>query len=242
MKKGAVSIRRVYFLISVMGFWGAAIGARLYSLQVVQSADLKSRAEHQQQRTIDVSPRRGIIYDRNNNELAISVKADSVFAIPDEIRDTNRTLRTLSGLTRIPAVELAERLDTSKSFVWIKRKVSNEEATAIRNAKLPGIYFQKEDQRVYPKRELAAHVLGYVNMDEEGMGGLEYKYNDVVRGEPGRLMVMRDARGHLFESVEEPTVPGADLVTTIDQNIQYIVEKEVRVAAEQTRAESISVV
>src|SRR5690349_10895495 len=102
MKKHAISNGRVYFLISVMGIWGAVIGARLYFLQVVQSADLKSRAQKQQQRTLEVSPRRGVIYDRNNNELAISVKADSVFAIPDEIEDPARTAKILSDLTGTP--------------------------------------------------------------------------------------------------------------------------------------------
>ncbi len=242
MKKYAISNGRVYFLISVMGIWGAVIGARLYFLQVVQSAELKSRAEKQQQRTLDVSPRRGVIYDRNNNELAISVKADSVFAIPDEIEDPNRTAKVLSELTGIPKAELLSRLSADKSFVWVKRKVSKSVSAAIRKARLTGIYFQAEDQRVYPKGDLASHVLGYVNMDEEGIGGLEYKYNSAVRGEPGRLVVMTDARGHRFDSAEQPPTPGANLVTTIDQNIQYILEKELREASERTHAQGIAAI
>src|SRR5947209_2901338 len=141
MKKNAVSNRRVYFLISVMGIWGAVISARLCFLQVVQSAELKARAERQQQRTIEVSPRRGVIYDRHHNELAISIKADSVFAIPDEVRDIGRTAKILSQLTGIPKADLLDRISTDKSFVWIKRKLSRSESAAIRNAKLAGIYF-----------------------------------------------------------------------------------------------------
>src|SRR5205823_3409345 len=141
------------------------------------------------QRTLEVSPRRGIIYDRNNNELAISVKVDSIFAVPDEIKDPESSAKVLAKITGVAAPELSSRFDSQKSFQWIKRKVSPAEATAIRKAKLPGIYFQKEDQRFYPKGELAAHVLGYVNLDEEGMAGLEYRYNDSVRGQPGRVMV-----------------------------------------------------
>src|SRR5215831_11725546 len=102
MKRDQQVLRRVYFLISVMGIWGTVIGARLYFLQVVHSADLKLRAERQQQRTLDVSPRRGVIYDRNNNELAVSVKVDSVFAVPDEIKDPENSARVLSRITGIP--------------------------------------------------------------------------------------------------------------------------------------------
>jgi cell division protein FtsI/penicillin-binding protein 2 len=236
------SLGRVYFLISVMGIWGTAIGARLYFLQVVHSSDLRARAERQQTKTLDVSPRRGVIYDRKHIELAISIKVDSVFAIPDEIENPVETSRILSRLTGVPKATLLDRFDTERSFIWIKRKVSQSEATAIRQAKLPGIYFQKEDQRFYPKRELAAHVLGYVNMDEEGIGGLEYKYNDSVRGQPGRVMVMTDGRGHRYDSTEQPIVPGANLVTTIDQNIQYIVEKEILAGEQRTRAQGISAI
>jgi len=225
-----------------MGIWGTVIAARLYFLHVVESATWTERAVRQQRKSIEISPRRGVIYDRNNNELAISIKVDSVFAVPDEIKDPVRTARTLSSLTGMSRAELVERLDTDKSFVWIKRKISPAEANAIQKAKLTGVYFQKEDQRFYPKRELAAHVLGYVNIDEEGMGGLEFKYNDSVRGEPGRVVVMTDARRRDYYSIEQAPAPGANLVTTIDQNIQYIVEKELKQAQEQTQATGISIV
>src|SRR5215468_12566687 len=99
MKRDSHLLRRVYLLITVMGIWGAVIGARLYFLQVVHSADLKLRAERQQQRALDVSPQRGVIYDRNKNELAISVKVDSVFAVPDEIQNPINTTKILSKIT-----------------------------------------------------------------------------------------------------------------------------------------------
>jgi len=229
-------------LIAIMAVWGAIIGIRLYFLHVVQSAELRDRANRQQQRTLEVSPRRGVIYDRNNNELAISIKVDSVFAVPDEIKDPIRTAKILSELTGIPKAELIQRFDTDKSFTWIKRKINAAEANAIQRARLNGIYFQKEDQRFYPNRELAAHVLGYVNMDDEGGSGLEYKYNDSVRGEPGRVVVMTDARRRSYSRIEQPPTAGANIVTTIDERIQFIVEKEVREAFARTRAIGISAI
>jgi cell division protein FtsI (penicillin-binding protein 3) len=235
-------LRRVFVLVAVMGLWGTVISARLYFLHVVESADLQNRALRQQQRTLDVSPRRGAIYDRNGNELAISIKVDSVFAVADEVVDPALTAARLSKLTGVAKAELVKKLQSGRSFTWIKRKLSENEATAIREAKLPGIYFQKEDQRFYPKRQLAAHVLGYVNMDEEGMGGLEYRYNDKVRGESGKIVVMTDARGHRFDSVEQPPAAGANLVTTIDENIQFIIEKELQATVKRTRPKGVSIV
>jgi cell division protein FtsI (penicillin-binding protein 3) len=235
-------MRRVVFLIAVMGIWGTAISARLYFLHVVESADLRNRAQRQQQRTLDVSPRRGTIYDRNGGELAASIKVDSIFAVPDEVVDIDATSASLSKLTGIARAELKKKLQPGRSFVWIKRKMSESEASAIRAAGLPGIYFQKEDKRFYPKSQLAGHVLGFVNVDEEGMGGLEYRYNDVVRGEAGKIVVMTDARGHRYDSVEQAPASGANLITTIDENIQYIIENEVRETVKRSRPKAMAVI
>lgn len=234
--------RRLHVLIAAMSLWAAVIGARLYFLHVVHSADYRQMAERQQQRTLDVSPRRGVIYDRNGNELAVSIKVDSVFAVPDEIQNPESTARSLSSLLGVPKQELLGKFDTGRSFVWVKRKLNGAEAAAVRRAKIPGIYFQKEDRRFYPKRELAAHVLGYVDIDEKGLGGLEYRYNGEVRGDAGRVLVMTDARGRSFNSIEQPVAPGANLITTIDENIQYIIEKETVAAAEETHAKGVSIV
>src|SRR5262245_45887521 len=234
--------QRIYVLIAIMALWGVVIAGRLYFLHVVHSADYRQRAQRQQQRTLEVSPRRGVIYDRNGNELAVSVKVESVFAIPDDIENLERTAKTLSTLIGIPKKDLLEKLDSQRSFVWVKRKLNANQAAAVRRAKLPGIYFQKEDMRYYPKRELASHVLGYVDIDEKGLGGLEYRYNDSIRGDAGRVSFMTDGRGRSFNSIEQPVAPGANLITTIDQNIQYIVEKEMAATAEKTHAKGISMI
>jgi cell division protein FtsI (penicillin-binding protein 3) len=235
MKSDRVLIRRLYVLITILSLWGAAIGFRLYFLHVVRSADYRQRAERQQQRTLEISPRRGVIYDRNGNELAVSIKVDSLFAVPDEVEDPEKTAKALSPLIGVPKKDLIEKLRSTRSFVWIKRKLNAEQAAKVQDAKVPGMYFQKEDMRYYPKRDMAAHVLGYVDVDEKGLGGLEYRYNGSIRGESGRVLVMTDARGRRFNSVEQPVEPGADLVTTIDENIQYIAEKELKAAVTHMR-------
>jgi len=242
MKKDKPVERRVYVLIGIMAVWAAVIGSRLFFLHVVHSADYRQKAERQQQRALEVSPRRGIIYDRNGNELAVSIKVDSVFAVPDEIEHADKTAKTLATLVGAPRSDIAEKLHSSRSFVWIKRKLSGAQAEALRKQKLPGIYFQKEDMRYYPKGKLASHVLGYVDIDEKGLGGLEYRYNNSIGGQAGRVLIMTDARGRSFDSIEQPVAPGANLVTTIDQTIQYIVEKEIAATVEKTRAKGVSVI
>src|SRR5438309_2296251 len=114
-----------------MAMWGTVIGARLCFLHIVHSADYKQRAEHQQQRTFDITPPRGVIYDRHRNEMAISIKADSVFAVPDEISDPAATAKMLSGVVGISPHELLDKLTTQRSFVWIKRKLNAAESLAI---------------------------------------------------------------------------------------------------------------
>jgi len=227
-----------------MCVWSAVIAARLYSLHIVRADEMRERALAQQQDVLTVTPRRGVISDRNGSELAVSVKVDSVAARPREIRDPEKTAAILAGLTGRPAAALLKDLRSEKGFVWIKRKISPAETAAIQRAKLPGIHFQQEDRRFYPKRQLAAHVLGFVNIDEEGMSGLEYAYNASVRGEPGRVGVMRDARreGNVFSSwMEQTPQAGANLITTLDENIQHIVETEIRAAVARTAASGMSI-
>jgi cell division protein FtsI (penicillin-binding protein 3) len=151
-----------------MGLWGTVIGARLFFLQVVESADFRNRASGQQQKTIDIMPPRGVIYDRNKNELAASIKVKSVFASPKEIpaRERAATAKTLAAITGLSAADITLKLNTDSDFVWIKRKVSNAEAAAIDKGMLTGIHFEEESQRFYPNGELAAQVLGYVGVDE----------------------------------------------------------------------------
>ena len=242
IKRPKVVRRRVVLLAVAMVMWAGLIGARLYSLQVIQADSLKERAERQQKRVLEISPRRGAIYDRNGRELAVSVKVDSVFAVPAEVRDINRTARVLSTITDMGVEPLEARIRSERPFVWIKRKAGPSEGSRIRQADLPGIYLQKEDQRFYPKRELAAHVLGYVSIDEEGLGGLEYRYNQSIRGQPGRVVMTADARGRGFHRVDQLPEVGASLITTIDENIQYIVEKELMATVGRTGASGMSII
>jgi cell division protein FtsI (penicillin-binding protein 3) len=242
VKEEKLPKRRVYVLVAIMAVWGLAIGARLYFLQVVESADYLAKAKDQQQFPLKITPRRGDILYRNGNELAVSVKADSVFAHPRQIKNPQETARVLSILTGVSYEKLLKLFDPKNTFVYVKRKISDREKAAIEQAKLPGIGFEPGFRRYYPNRERAAHLLGYVDIDQKGMTGLEARYNAAVYGQEGEILMFRDAKGATYQREEQVPQAGANLITTIDQNIQFIVETELKAAAERTRADAISIV
>jgi len=242
VKREKFPISRVYVLVAVMAVWALTIGARLYYLQVLRWEHYMEKAQEQQQKVIKTSPRRGDILDRDGNALAISVQVDSIYARPNEMKNAPDTARKLAKLTGLSSRDLVKKLDPSNTWVWVKRKVSPEEREAVEKAKLAGVYFQKEFRRFYPNREMAAHVLGYVDVDEEGQTGLEKAYNEVVLGKPAEIHVMVDGRGKTYQSEQEPPPAGATLTTTLDSTIQYIIERELRVASEQTKANRITIV
>ena len=166
----------------------------------------------------------------------MSVMVDSVFAVPAEVPDQAATAALLGRILNVDSRELLARMKASHAFCWVARKVDADLAGRVRALNLKGIYFQKEPKRFYPKRELAAQVVGYVGMDDEGLGGIERQYDEHLRGMPGKMLISMDARRHWFGRVERQPDPGQNVVLTIDQNIQYIAERELQTAMEQTKA------
>ncbi|MBZ5574509.1 MAG: transpeptidase family protein [Acidobacteriia bacterium] len=233
---------RLYLLAACLLLWCGGICLRLVYLQIFRYGSFEQRAQRQQQRTVDVSARRGIIYDRAGRELAMSVSVDSAFAVPTEIPDLAGTVSLISRITKSDPHELLARCKAAKTFCWVARKADAETAERIRSMNLRGIYFEKESKRFYPKRELAAQVIGYVGTDDEGLSGIEREYDDQMRGKPGEMLISVDARRKWFGSVEKQPVPGENVVLTIDQQIQYIAERELQAALERTHAESGTVI
>jgi len=234
--------RRLWILGAVLFLWVAAVLGRLVYLQVVKYRFFLNLASRQRGRVLDVDPRRGTIYDRNGTELAMSIDVDSVFAVPSEIPDQETTSQILANVLGLDAQELLLHLRSQKNFAWVKRKVDAGTGERVRALNLRGIYFRKEPKRFYPKRDLAAQVIGYVGTDDEGLGGLELVYDDDLRGIPGREIIEVDARRKWFGRVERQPDPGQNLVLTVDGTIQYIVEKELEQAMQDTGAAAGTVV
>ena len=229
--------QRLLIVAGLALFWLVAVFFRLGYLQLIEHADYLARAQRQQQRTIEITPKRGAIYDRNMHPLAMSVQVDSAFAVPAEIgANLPMAARLLSGVLGIPQDVLEARLQTSSSFVWIARKLPPDKAEAVRALNLKGVYFQKENQRFYPKRELAAHVLGFVDVDEKGLGGIEYELDSRIRGKNEKIVVMSDAKQRWFDGGLAQRGSGADVVLTIDEKIQYIAQRELAAAIAKTHA------
>ncbi len=213
-----------------------AVAGRLAWLQLFHYGDYLGRAQRQQQRMVEVTPQRGAIYDRNLHPLAMSIPVDSCYAIPGEIADEALAARLLSSILGIPRDVLEARLESARPFVWIARKLPPEKSQAIAALNLKGIYFQKENQRFYPKREMAAHLLGYVDVDEKGLGGIEYELDQQIRGKPEKILVMADARRRSFDASKSSSDPGASVILTLDERIQYIAERELAAAIAKTHA------
>ena len=233
---------RLLIVAALAAVWtGAALG-RLAYLQLICYSEYYSRAQHQQRMVVDVSARRAEIFDRNLHALAMSVPVDSAFAVPSEISDPNMVARLVGKVLEIPPEEIAARLASSRSFAWIARKVPPEKSARIAAMNLRGVYFQREGGRFYPKRELAAHVLGYVDVDEKGLGGIEYSLDDRIRSKPGKMLILADAHRRWYDSTDKAPDEGTSVVLTLDENIQYIAEKELAQAIQETHALSGTVI
>jgi cell division protein FtsI (penicillin-binding protein 3) len=244
--------RARFFLIALFFvLWAVAIGGRLFWLQIVRHSDYVERAQRQQQRTFEVAPRRGILYDRNMRELAMTVQVDSIYAVPNEIDDKDKAAyaRTLAAIvhsdpadTQTTESEIAHRIDEGRGFAWIARRVKPDSASRVRSLNMKGIYFQKEFQRFYPNSQIAAQVLGYVGLDDNGLGGLEQKFDSRLHGSPGRVLTAVDARRHVLGSIEHEPDPGQNLQLTIDSNIQYMAETALDHIMEKEHADNGTVV
>jgi cell division protein FtsI (penicillin-binding protein 3) len=231
------SLRRRWLVVGVVALiWMAAVLFRLSYLQLICYAEYFAKAQHQQRRVFEISPKRGAIYDRKGRELAISIPMDSVFGDPTDIKDASLVAGLLSRVLNIPAVEIETKIREAKTPVRLAKKLSPETVQRIDDMNLKGVFFQKENRRVYPEKESLAHVLGYVDTDEKGIGGIEYAFDKQIRGKPGRMMVMADGKRRWYDRSEAAADPGASVVLTVDETIQFIAEKELARGMEETHS------
>ena len=240
------TVRRRLGLLHISLFficWVSLICGRLIWLQVVHYKEFVDRAARQQQRTFEVAPRRGMLFDRNLHELAMTVLADSVYAVPSEITDRQAVANALAKVVHTDptdkftsAHQIDARLNASRNFAWVARKLDPPTVARVKALNLKGVYFQKEFKRFYPNSQLAAQVLGYVGTDDNGLGGMERKYDHDLHGVPGRMLTALDARRHVLDSQEHDPDPGQNLVLTIDENIQFMAERALDAALARTHA------
>lgn len=232
--------RRVIIVAALLTLWAVGIEVRLVVLQVVRHGELMARAERQQQRTQQLPPKRGDILDRHGRILATSVDADSIYAVPTDLGDVPSTVQNLCGAlgdcTPKERQSLIDRLGHSRAFAYVRRQVSQDQAQRVAALNLDGIGFVKESKRFYPNRELAAHLLGWVGLDNKGLDGLESAYDTQIRGKSGSVLVHTDARRHAFSRFERPPTSGSTVELTIDVYLQHVAERELHAGVLANRA------
>jgi cell division protein FtsI (penicillin-binding protein 3) len=236
------SHRRTSLVVLSIVLWMLVISARLVYLQVIQHEQLSERARRQQQSTVETNGARGLLLDRQGRELARSLDVDSFFAVPTEMTDTCATAQALAPVLGTNADALETRLshakDAGHKFLWLARELEPEQAERITSLNLEGVQSIKESKRYYPNGSLAAHVIGFVGLDDAGLAGVEGFRNASLKGDAGQLTTTHDARSRPFESAQVDPKSGDSVVLTIDQNIQYTVERALQSALESTRAKA----
>ena len=225
-------------------FFGAMLflAYRLFDIQVIGYSEYAGRAKDMHHIKIPLPAKRGQICDRNGNVLAMSVPMPSVYANPREVKD--QASQVAGSLTQILGVNqdvLYKLLTRDKGFVWLKRKVTLEQKEKIKKLNLPGVHFLEESTRFYPKNKLAGHVLGFVDIDNKGMEGIELKLDTYLTGQPGQRLTEKDATGReiiTWRSQEVPAVNGNNIILTLDEVIQYFVEEELDKVMEEYHPQS----
>ncbi len=218
---------------------------RLISLQIFNQEKLVELAAKQHHLGVEIAPKRGYIFDRNGNEFAISLKVPSIYVVPRLIFTKEKTAERLSEMLDLDYEFVKDRLSRDKAFMWLKRKVSEAEAKAIRDLEDPNINIIYENKRFYPHGKLLSHVLGFCDIDNKGLEGIELTLNKYLCGRSGYQFTKRDARGRRLIALEDryiPPVNGYDVTLTVDQFIQHIVESELEEAFEKWKAKGATAV
>ncbi|RAU17896.1 penicillin-binding protein 2 [Nitrincola tibetensis] len=229
------------FLVIVVGITG-----KLLSLYMVDQAFLQNQGDARSVRTMLIPAHRGLITDRNGEPLAVSAPVASIWVDPRFIDIQHRNFRRLSQVLEIPQDELLSRLQSNaeRRFVYLRRQVTPELAESVQVLGVPGVNVDREYRRFYPAGEVTAHIVGFTNVDGEGQEGMELAYEQILSGEHGRKLVMRDRVGRTISHIRsiQDAQPGTDLQLSIDLRLQYMAYRELKAVVEAHNADSGSVV
>ena len=241
------AVKRLTWFAGVILLWGAFIFVKLIYLQVVRHADYVRLAHQQQEEDMDIAAPRGSIYDRTGQVLALSVPMDSVYIDPLHVPDLQVASDILSAILHLDRAALYGRMqwyfNSRKGYMWVAHRIQPGQAERLRSLHLEWIRFALESRRSYPKGTLAAHVIGSVDSEENGQWGLEKGLDSELRGLPGSVRVLTDAKGRGIEShLEAEPHPGVPVTISIDERIQFPADQEIARAVQQAHAESGSLV
>jgi cell division protein FtsI (penicillin-binding protein 3) len=224
--------KRLIIVGGALGLCSLALVVRAFDVQVINNDFYLQQGQARSLREIPIPTSRGMITDRNGEPLAVSTPVESVWGNPKELLENPVRIPELAAALEVPADVLTRKLTqkSNKEFLYLKRRISPEQAHRILAHNIPGVFSQREFRRFYPQGEAMAHVLGFTNVDDRGQEGLELSFDHVLSGKPGAKRVIRDGQGRIVESVDliTPAQPGKDLTLTIDRRIQFLAYKELR--------------
>jgi len=234
--------RRAIILTTVIVFCFGVVFWRLIDIMLLNHDRYASRAITQQTQEIEIRKRRGIVYDRRGKELAANIEQQSLYCDPLKLGSVYKTAYRLSGATGVNRKSLIKKIKNGKRFVWVKRKVDNDTARRIEKFGLDGVGFIPESERVYPGNRLASHILGFVDIDNKGLAGIELKYDKYLAAPGGKIRVTTDAKRNILLSGDELESIGSSVVLTVDEVLQYIAESALDSAVKQWSPKSASVI
>lgn len=236
---------RVRALVAIFAVAFLLIALRLVWIQVVEAPALAERARSQRMRDVEVAPRRGTIYDREGEPLAVSVEAKTIYVSPPQVRDSEHAAQALCAVLGGKKKTYLDKLNSSAGFVYIARKVDLEIARELEALDLDGVGFVDDFKRIYPGGDLGSQVLGFVGVDDQGLAGLEKHYDDILAGTPGVMMGERDPYGRPIPGGIQKVIPpehGRDIILAIDKDVQQEAQSALAKAVKTWGAKSASAV
>ena len=239
MEKPTISAKKrllIFLFCSMFGY--LLLIGRVTFIDFFRAEEWQQMAYEQQTRDRLITPKRGAILDRNGDGIALTETVNAVSVIPVQVKEKEKTAQFLAEKLDLSYEEVLEKVSQKVALVRIRTKVDTETAAEIRAADYPGVEVDEDVQRVYPYSELAAHVIGFVGKDNQGIIGLEAKYDELLEGEQGKILTLTDAKGNEVDSEQEriPPVDGKNLVTTIDVVMQQYAEQTIAKAVETKSA------
>jgi cell division protein FtsI (penicillin-binding protein 3) len=237
---------RLWIVLAVLFAALAVLAARAVQLQVVSADYLQAQGNARHLRVVEVAASRGMIVDRDGEPLAISTPVESVWADPGEFQEGRDQWGKLASLLEMAPRELARLYarNADREFMYLKRHVTPELARKVEALEVPGVGLRREYRRYYPSGPIAGHVVGFTDVDDRGLEGIELAFDDRLRGRPGKKQVIRDGRRDIIQDVEniQTAVDGSDVVLSIDARIQYLAFRALKAAVAENHARSGSVV
>ena len=234
--------KRAVILNTAIAFGFVIVVFRLVEIMLLNHEKYVKRAETQQKIKEDVRVRRGIIFDRHGRELAVNLEVDSIYCDPMRVNEPEKSARALSAVTGKPMKVLLNKFSSEGRFIWIERKVEPKISGRINDMRIKGLYLIPDAKRFYPHGSLASHVLGFVDIDNRGLEGVEKQYDTTLRGIGRKIVFERDASGRTLSRGVEMESKGNNLILTLDEGLQYMVEEELDKAIKEWRASAASAI